>query len=321
MNAGPIAKPTFTSAPDRPLLPPTLRQHLFPARSALARERIILALQALESCHLCLHHCGANRLHGPSGRCHAGSNARFFSAQTDVSDELELLPSFAVSLSGCNLRCDFCITGESSWNARAGTSLSADAFAHQARAAFERGAKTVMILGGEPTLHLPALLGLVAALPDTTLIVLKTNACFTDDARPLLADLFDVWLPDLKFGNAQCAHRLAGIPLDVPSGTSPTVSRDYWTTVTTNLAWMAGQEASSDLIVRHLLMPGHIDCCWKPAARWLSRHLPGVKVSLRSGYWPAWHSRRHPELRTPLPRHELDRALAIAGDCDLNLIP
>lgn len=304
------------------------RQRLVPTRSRLALERLPLARQALAACVACLHRCGAPRLQGPAGRCHAGAEARFFSALLDVSDELELLPSFAVSLAGCNLRCDFCVTGESSWNARAGTPVDLRRLADQAAAAIATGARTIMILGGEPTLHLPALLELVAALPDSAPLVLKTNACFTEVAHPLLAGLFDVWLPDFKFGNARCAHRLAAIPLppDLAGAVSPIATgrpppSDYWTTVTGNLFWMAAQERSSDLIVRHLLMPGHGECCWKPIAEWLARHLPGTKVSLRSGYWPAWHAHRHAELRTPLPRSELARALDIAQACRLTLVP
>lgn len=312
---------------------PARRTRHFPPRTALARERIPTAREALADCHLCLHHCGVNRIAGPAGLCHAGPEARFFCAQTDVSDELELLPSFAISLSGCNLRCDFCITGDASWNPRAGTPLSGSDLTEVAHSALAHGAKTIMILGGEPTIHLPALLELVACLPDDAPIVLKTNACFTSTVRPFLAGLFDVWLPDLKFGNPQCARRLAGIPLAptqsgrTTAGPSPlstpfaTSNSDYWSTVTANLHWMAAQHDRSDTIVRHLLMPGHIDCCWEPIAHWLSTQLPEVQVSLRSGFWPAWHSGRHPELRTPLHPTDLEQARVIARDCHLHLIP
>ncbi|MGE3311328.1 MAG: radical SAM protein [Limisphaerales bacterium] len=320
------AEVPFPSPDGTPRVPASI-----PPRSALARERHPLALQSLAPCHLCLHRCGVDRTTGPAGRCHAGPNARCFSAQTDVSDELELLPSFAISLSGCNLRCDFCITGGPSWNPAAGSDVSPHDLASHVRAAFHRGARTVMILGGEPTIHLPALLELVAALPDNVPIVLKTNACFSEAARPLLFGLFDVWLPDLKFGNPDCAQRLAGIPRsNHPAGIQPESkptapespgSTDYWATVTSNLIWMAGEGNGADLIVRHLLMPGHIECCWAPAARWLSRELPRVKVSLRDGYWPTWHAARHPEFRAPLPRAERDRAMSLAREHRLHLVP
>src|SRR5262245_56054686 len=88
-------------------------------RSALARERAAAASVALTDGHLCAHHCGVNRLKAPAGLCHAGADVRFFSAQVEVSDELELIPTFAIALSGCDLRCDFCITGGPSWNPHA----------------------------------------------------------------------------------------------------------------------------------------------------------------------------------------------------------
>jgi uncharacterized Fe-S radical SAM superfamily protein PflX len=85
-------------------------------RPALARERARRAWAMLADCRFCAHDCGVNRLAGESGLCRAGAAARFFSAQVEVSDEMELIPTFAVALSGCDLRCDFCITGGPSWN-------------------------------------------------------------------------------------------------------------------------------------------------------------------------------------------------------------
>src|SRR5438445_1700809 len=146
------------------------------SRSVLARERAATARAALVDCHLCAHHCGVNRLKAPAGFCHAGAEARFFSAQVEVSDELELIPTFAVALSGCDLRCDFCITGGPSWNPRAGENFDVCAMATRATHALDGGARTVMLLGGEPTVHLPAALEFVAALPATAKLVWKTNA-------------------------------------------------------------------------------------------------------------------------------------------------
>ena len=74
-------------------------------------------------------------------------------------------PSFAIAFSGCDLRCAFCITGAESWNPRAGEPFQAAELARQAANAVDRGARTIMILGGEPTVHLPAALELVALLP------------------------------------------------------------------------------------------------------------------------------------------------------------
>ena len=283
------------------ILPATHRRN----RAAIARERAAIARAMLADCHFCAHHCGVNRLAGQTGLCHSGTEARFFMAQTEVTDELELIPTFAVALSGCDLRCDFCITGRESWNSRVGRQFSAPEMAAQAKAALRAGAQTIMVLGGEPTIHLHAALEFVSNLPDDARLVWKTNAHGSAQVREWLDGIFDVWLADFKFGNDDCARRLANIS-------------DYTSVVQENLLWA---NESSELIVRHLLMPGHVECCWRPVAEWLADNLPGVKVNLRSGFWPAWKSARHPELRGTVSADETLRAWQIAENLGLNLIP
>jgi putative pyruvate formate lyase activating enzyme len=274
------------------------------SRAKLAASRIAAARAALSNCRLCAHDCGANRSGGEPGLCRAGAEARFFSAQIEVSDELDLIPTFAIALSGCDLRCDFCITGGPSWNPRAGESLSVAALAERSVEALAAGARTVMILGGEPTIHLPIVLELVAALPDDAKLVWKTNAHGSAQARELLDGLFDVWLADYKFGNDACAQRLARVP-------------DYQRVVRENLLWA---DEHSELVVRHLVMPGHVECCWRPVAEWLAENLPDVKVNLRSGFWPAWRAARHAELRGTVSDADNERARRIASDSGLKLV-
>jgi putative pyruvate formate lyase activating enzyme len=258
----------------------------------------------LADCRLCAHDCGVNRLAGETGLCHAGATARFFSAQVEVADELELIPTFAVALSGCDLRCDFCITGASSWNPRAGLDFDPAAMAVQANRAWQGGARTIMILGGEPTIHLPGVLEFISHLPDTARLVWKTNAHGSEQARGLINGLFDIHVVDFKFGNDACAQRLAKIPR-------------YLRAVRENLLWA---EQDGELIVRHLLMPNHLDCCWRPVAEWLAAELPETKVSLRTGFWPAWKTARHRELRGVVSARESRDAFQLANELHLNLI-
>jgi putative pyruvate formate lyase activating enzyme len=243
-------------------------------------------------------------LAGEHGSCHAGSETRVFSAQTEVADELVLIPTFAIALSGCDLRCDFCITGAQSWNSKAGEVLNPNQVAAEARKSLARGAKSIMVLGGEPTIHLPAVLELVSALPDTAILIWKTNAHGSEQSRELLDGIFNIWLADFKFGNDSCAERLSR------------TSR-YCEVVMQNLLWA---DTHSSLIVRHLLMPGHLECCWVPIATWLQKSLPGVQVNLRAGFWPAWQASRHAELRRSVSTEENRRALEIANECELKLI-
>lgn len=273
-------------------------------RAKVAGERARIAYAMLRDCRFCAHDCGVNRIAGKTGFCHAGAQTRFFSAQTEVTDELEFIPTFAVALSGCDLRCDFCITGAESWNPRAGQGFDAVAMAARAEAAVRNDAKTVMLLGGEPTIHLCGALEFVSALPSSAKLIWKTNAHGSAQARELLDGMFDVWLADYKFGNDSCAQRLAKVP-------------DYNRVVRENLLWAAEH---SELIVRHLLMPGHVECCWRPVAEWLAKNLPDVKLSLRVGFWPSWHAAWHPELRGATTISDNDCAFDLARRLNLNLI-
>jgi putative pyruvate formate lyase activating enzyme len=294
-----IAASDTTFSPHAPSAPPAPS-----SRASFAARRSLAARASLACCRLCAHDCRADRRDGPAGKCHAGPFARVFSAQTEVADELALGPTFAIALSGCDLRCDFCITGRESWDARAGKALAAAALATRARAAVAAGARTIMILGGEPTVHLPDALEIVAHLPDSARLAWKTNAHGSPVSRTLLDGIFDVWVADFKFGNDACAARLARTP-------------DYLAPVRANLLWAA---RAHELIIRHLLMPGHVECCWHPVAAWLATHLPDAKVSLREGFWPAWRAHIHPELHGPASAAEVALAHHIAADHGLNLI-
>lgn len=271
----------------------------------MAADRLRDARAALAECEICQHRCGVDRLAGPAGRCGAGAEAQVFSAQVEVGDELEIIPTYAVALAGCNMRCAFCITGDESWHPRRGERVGAAVIARRATEAIESGrAKSVQVLGGEPTIHLPWLLELVAAMPDDARLVLKTNGLSTEEGRDLLEGLFDVWIVDFKFGSDACAVGLAR-------------TAGYYEAVGETLLWAAEH---TDLIIRHLLMPGHVECCWRPVAAWIAGHLPEAKVSLRSGYWPSWKAHEHEGMGRVLEGGECEAAMEIAKEFKLRLV-
>ncbi len=274
------------------------------ARRELAASRISAARSALANCQLCALRCGANRLAEGRGPCGAGLDTSYFTAQLESGDELQLTPTFAIALSGCNLRCKFCITGESSWNPRAGRLLDIPTVVNGAIKALERGARSIMVLGGEPTIHCPALLSLVSTLPDSARLAIKTNGYYTLEARELLGGLFDDWVIDYKFGNNTCAASVA-------------MAQDYLPVLHENLAWAA---TNSHLIIRHLLLPGHVDCCWQPIARWIATNIPDVELNLNLAYWPAWQALRCNGIGRLLSDDERRKALVISREFSLNLI-
>jgi uncharacterized Fe-S radical SAM superfamily protein PflX len=91
---------------------------------------------------------------------------------------------------------------------------------------------------------------------------------------------------------------------------------DYWRVVTGCIARVALRTGAA-VIVRHLLMPGHFDCCTAPALSWLATQ-PTVQVSLLTQYLAPAHARG--ALAAPLPRQRWRGAAAGAVDLGLRLV-
>lgn len=268
------------------------------------RELLTRAEQHLAECALCEHRCSVNRLAGERGPCHAGAEARVFRHRIEFGEEVELVPSHLFYLSGCDLRCAFCIAESNAFNPGVGTVLSASFLADAIRWGRDRGARNIQWVGGEPTIHIPAILRAMAGCGELPPVVWKSDFFGTPAAFELLQGITDIYVADFKFGNDACARRLAKVDR-------------YVAIVTRNLDIAACQ---ADLIVRHLLLPGHFDCCYRPIVDHMARELPGVKFSIRDGYLPRWQAHHYGELAHPLDRHVAAAARELAISKGLNVV-
>lgn len=262
-------------------------------------ERAEQAEAHYRSCRLCEHRCAVDRRNEHLGRCKAGTAARVFRHRIEYGEELELIPSHLFYLSGCDLRCAFCIAGLNAFDPSRGVELTADFFNTAVDWGRKRGARNVQWVGGEPTIHLPSILRVMADCPKLPRVVWKSDFHCTPEAFDLLDGSVDVYVADFKFGNDDCAKRLAGID-------------NYLKIVTRNLMIAARQ---ARLIVRHLLLPGHAHCCYDRIVEWMQTHLPEAPFSVREGYLPSWRSQAFAELTQALEpragraaREQADRA-------------
>jgi putative pyruvate formate lyase activating enzyme len=271
---------------------------------AIHPERLALADEHLLCCTLCEHRCGANRRVGERGPCKAGCEARVFRHRIEYGEEPELVPSHLFYLSGCDLRCCFCIAESNAFDPGAGTLLTADLLAGAVAWGRQRGARNIQWVGGEPNIHLPAIIRAMAACDNLPPVVWKSDFYGTPAAFELLNGIVDVYVADFKFGNDDCALHLAKV-------------ERYVDTIARNLVIATHR---GDLIVRHLLLPGHFDCCFRPIVEHVARELPGVKFSLRDGYLPRWQSRHYGDLAHPLDAETALRARDHAASRGLRLI-
>ncbi len=185
-------------------------------------------------------------------------------------EESELVPSHQVYFAGCNLRCEFCSVLE--WNEapEAASVMNVDDLAKRIVERRRLGAKTLNLLGGEPAVNLVGILELLARIEPETQVVWNSNMYFNPQVDELLTGLVDIYLADFKCGSSSCARKI----LD---------AEDYVDVVRNSLLRVRGK---ARIIVRHVIMPGHFDCCIKPILHWLAETMPEVGISLKSDYIP-----------------------------------
>jgi putative pyruvate formate lyase activating enzyme len=218
------------------------------------------------------------------------------------SEEAELSPSHQIYLAGCNLRCEFCTVAEWNEHPLAVAELDLDWIAVRMEYQRQQGARNVNLLGGEPTVSLPGILRLVGRIPRGTKVVLNSNMYYNAFVDTLLRGFVDVFLADLKCGNSRCAEALLE-------------ASDYVEVARRNI-YMACEHSS--LIIRHLLLPGHAECCLKPTLQWVAAEIPDAKVSLRMNYVPPTEVVSAPA--DYLTRAEMSAAVDYARGLGLKLI-
>lgn len=273
-------------------------------RSWANPTRLSLAQSHYSNCTLCEHRCGVDRRFSRSHPCKAGVIPRVFRHRIEYGEESELVPSHLFYLSGCDLRCVFCIAGINAFDPSRGRELTSDFFNEAVNWGIARGARNIQWVGGEPTIHIPAILEVMSKCPVLPPVVWKSDFYFTNDALELLDGAIDTYVADFKFGNDVCARNLAGVDR-------------YCEVITRNLLLAS---ARGRLIVRHLLLPGHEACCYEPIVKWMAENMPKTPFSLREGYLPSWRARSLPQLERPLALEAGIAARRMAEEAHLELI-
>ena len=252
--------------------------------------KVELAYRLSSPCRLCERMCRTERRRGTPGVClQPYSEAVVHSYFHHMGEEGPLVPSGTIFYGGCNFRCVFCQNYDISQLAPlAGERISPSRLAAIQRWLRETGARNINHVGGEPTPSLPVILDSFRYLDVNVPQLWNSNFYASWEALKLLLDVIDIWLPDFKYGNDRCALRLSRAPR-------------YIEVITRNLKEAA---RNGDMIIRHLILPGHLDCCTRPVLRWIAGNLSKgrVLVNIMEQYRP-----EHLVTRRPDKWPEIDR--------------
>jgi putative pyruvate formate lyase activating enzyme len=225
---------------------------------SLLDRNISIGRRLLQNCTLCEHRCGVNRCAGETGFCGLGAGLSI-SGYSMLYNEGPFVgqPTFGVFLRGCSLRCEFCYRPKDL--VPYGTPvIAAQDLADILDVAAEAGAKSWHFLGGNPDESVVGVLEALRLTKNVCPIVWNSALYLSPEALELLKGIVDIWLPDMKFGNDECAWQVAGV-------------RNYSAVVRRNLSALHDEPF---VVIRHMRYPGHENCCFEEVKQWIGQNMP-----------------------------------------------
>ena len=271
-------------------------------RTSLLDVKLELAGRIIAHCSLCEHRCGVDR-NEAKGRCRVGK-PHLSSEFLHTGEEPELVPSHTFFFSGCTFRCVFCQNWDISQNPLAGTPAVVKEVSGSIGVNSLRSAN-VNWVGGDPTPALRFILKVLAGININIPQIWNSNMYLTEGSMKLLDGVMDIYLTDLKYGNDACAKRLSKVD-------------DYWSIITRNHVEANRQ---GEVIIRHLVMPGHVECCTEPILRFISEKMDTgrLRVNVMGQYRPEYKARKYEEIARRPSAEEMGRSLELAEKMGLSL--
>lgn len=274
----------------------------------------IPALQdELKDCALCPHQCHADRISGPLGWCR--SDASFSIASICIHRGEEPAISGAggicnVFFTNCNLQCIFCQNHQISDNRLnhvADRMQPADVI-RQITTLLDRGIRRVGFVSPSHVIpQVKAIIRGVQALGYNPVWVYNTNGYDKPETLRTLEGIIDVYLPDIKYMDAELARRYSGAA-DYPEVASNAL-KEMYRQKGAALILDDDDAAESGIIVRHLVLPGHAADSMRVMEFLAEEISPKIHVSLMAQYYPAGRISGHPSLGRGITMHEYQQVV------------
>jgi putative pyruvate formate lyase activating enzyme len=273
-------------------------------------QRVREAYQRLNSCDLCPHNCGVDRIRGERGICGAGLKPRIASANVHRGEEPPISGtqgSGTVFFSGCSLKCVFCQNFPISQLGNGEEITPGGLAARMLRLQRQRVHNINFVT---PTHFLPQILAaLWLAIPQGFRLPIVWNSSGYEkvDALRLLDGIVDIYLPDMKYSDDATAELLS----------SAVGYRDFNRAAVTEMLKQVGDLQLDDdgiaqhgLIIRHLVLPGG-RAGSRETLRWIAGNLgPETHVALMNQYFPAHQAVSSEDLGRKIVDKEYDESVA-----------
>jgi len=234
------------------------------------------------NCKLCPRQCGVDRAAGKTGFCGCGDKALVAKTMLHKWEEPALAGSGgsgAIFFGGCTLGCSYCQNKAIS-SCAAGKETDAQQLRLMMEDLIAQGAENIDLV--TPTHFLPTILPALEK-PLRVPVIYNCGGYERAETVDALSGKVDIYLPDMKYADNALARQLSG-------------AADYFATAAAAIKAMfrqvgpvqwQGDKIVKGVIIRHLILPGHVENSLKVLDWIADTFRPGdVLVSLMRQYTP-----------------------------------
>jgi len=281
-------------------------------------QRIALAQDMLRACSCCGWACKVDRLAGVMGVCKTGVAPRVSSYGAHLGEEKPLRGwrgSGTIFFSRCNMRCQFCQNADIS-QSDSGSDVDAARLAEIMLELQFEGCHNINFVS--PTHVLAPIIAAVYLAAQGGLhipLVYNTGGYDSEQALVLLDGIIDIYMPDMKYANAQVARRYSRIP-NYPQVNQQAVRLMY--RQVGDLHIRSNGLATRGLLVRHLVLPNNL-AGTQEIMRFLAQEISlNTYVNIMDQYHPAYRSNEYPQINRHIKTEEILLAFQAARDAGLH---
>jgi putative pyruvate formate lyase activating enzyme len=285
-------------------------------RSGELRRRVEVAYKRLHACDFCGRGCRVDRREQP-GACHTGVRAVVSSFGPHLGEEDPLRGyrgSGTIFFAWCNLSCQYCQNYDISQLGH-GDEVEPEDIASMTLALQTRECHNVNFVS--PTHVVAPILAAVLIAAEAGLrlpLVWNTGGYDSLEALQLLDGVVDIYMPDMKYADAEVAYRYSRIR-DYPAVNQAAV-REMHRQVG-DLTLDERGIARRGLLVRHLVLPGGL-AGTAEVARSLAEISRDTYINVMDQYRPCYRAHDHPPLNRRITAGEYEAAVNAARRAGLH---
>jgi len=264
----------------------------------------------LQNCSLCPRECRVNRFEGGYGYCGTDAGLNIVTICIHRGEEPVISGESGICnvfFGGCNLHCIYCQNHEISQctSSEVNPDLNLDLVLDKIIRILSKGISSVGFVS--PSHVVPQVKAIIHGLNTRgykPVTVYNTNGYDKKEIIQSLSGLIDVYLPDYKYFSSVISSEYSDAS-DYPEIVLKAIKEMYYQKGST-LSLDEKGRVENGLLIRHLVLPGHVEESKKVLQSIAEELSPGVHLSLMSQYHPTAQVTSHQLLNRSLYKSEYD---------------